>query len=787
MARFNFRHGLARYQEDGVGNPGFLQPSNGGSYVDLLVAPDPVVFIAAHYDADYMLTENASKAKAWGPFVTGTNYYLYWDTDFITGELTRGYSTLEPVHGDDKPNSPAVDQHWFDTDDTVMKVWSGSSWVEKIRVFAATYANGAVLTQRQKGSQVSISDTKTFAGPPLFDPDGNPLQKFQRNRRGQFITTETDLHSQFSRIANFRVEAAVVQAEANEEIPIHYCVAYFDYDRLVLGRNTDTTKPVIGVSMEEMNTNEVRSFITKGYISNEIDWDWSASTVGTPIYCGTTGSLDVVPPISGMSQQVATVINKTTIFVDIRKPILVGIPAPSGSTALLFDPSTGAFVSSGSLPSGGSTILGGLLDVNLTTPIDGQTLSYDSINDVWINSSVGSNANTNPLGWIPDNTNADLRIADTYTDNGTTYGIRSAYFNADNKLEMELARFDPLVSVTDQQLKWDETATSFSVSIDNPTDFPSRYIASVLDITDIVGVHPTLLNYNIDPPLPTPNSGVDWTQTIQTTLLATILSNGSALSGGIAAATIRFADDQTTPWPTTDDLNITWEDANTSILFSSLSGNTFLGTYASVYYTVSNTGISNQGNVSNVVTAIGGTLDNIAGSGTMTFNDLLHIGNNFSRSVSVSTTFARPSGVTGTGYTVLDSAADPTITASFTYPTFYVWSVNTITPPSRADVITGNAFSGSVVLLGNQQVQLDTLITNPAIVPQGFWLAIDSSVTQPTVFQTGPSVTLLSDVAVVTGNTVLLSPDVPEVGYPPVEYTLYGITLQPGSTYVRVT
>lgn len=321
MARFNFRQGIARRQQDGAGNGSNLQPSNGGSYVDLIVSPDPTVFITAHYDVNYMFSENASVTKAWGPFVSGTDYWLYWDVDFITGELTRGYSLFEPVHGSTPPASPLADQHWFDSNETVMKVWTGTTWIEKIRTFTCKYQNGAIIVDYPIGSQVGIAGVRAFAGTVLFDPDGTPLQKFQRNRRGRFVTTETELHGQFSRISNFRVEAAIVQGKANENIPIHFCVSYSDFDELRLARNTVPEQECIGLAAEDMVTGEVRSYITKGFITNEVDWNWSAEDVGTPLFVGPTGELVTVPPISTSMQQVAMVINQTTIFVNI-KPVI---------------------------------------------------------------------------------------------------------------------------------------------------------------------------------------------------------------------------------------------------------------------------------------------------------------------------------------------------------------------------------------------------------------------------------------------------------------------------------
>lgn len=322
MARFNFRHGIARRQEDGFGNGANLQPSNGGTFIDIIVAPDPTIFIASHYDVDYMLSENTNVTKAWGPFNGGTNYFLYWDVDLMTGELTRGYTIHEPRFGVQPPPNPSVDQHWFDNNQTVMKVWTGSLWTEKIRVFACKYQQGASIIDFPIGTQVGINNAVVFAGAILFDNDGKPLQQFQQNRRGRFITTESPLHSQFSRIGNFRVEAAIIQGKARENIPIHHCVAYAEYDEVVLARNLEPEKPCIGLAAEDMNTGEVRSYITKGFITNEIDWDWSDYPVGTPIFVGASGNLlPETPPLQNFIQKVGVIINRTTIYVNIGEAI----------------------------------------------------------------------------------------------------------------------------------------------------------------------------------------------------------------------------------------------------------------------------------------------------------------------------------------------------------------------------------------------------------------------------------------------------------------------------------
>jgi len=378
VAILNFRQGIARRQEDGTGNPNNLQPSNGGSWVDLIVSPDPTIFVFAHQDVDYMQTENATVAKAWGPFTSGTDYWLYWDVDFLTGELTRGYTTVEPTYGNTEP-AHIIDKHWFDTSTYLMKVWTGASWIEKIRLFAAKYASGATLIYSPLGSQVGLNNIKIHAGKILFDPDGKPLQKFQRNRRGQFITTETPLNSQFNRIANFRVESAIVQGEAEETIPIHYAVALSDYDKLVIAKSSDSSLPAIGIATEDMNPGEVRSYITKGFITDEITWDWSAYPAHTNLFVGATGELIPAPEASATTQQkIGYIVNKTTIFIEVDDQILLEPPL-GNEIGLLVDRDTGKTIGR-QIP----FTLDDLADVNVGSPQAGDVIVWSSALNSWV-------------------------------------------------------------------------------------------------------------------------------------------------------------------------------------------------------------------------------------------------------------------------------------------------------------------------------------------------------------------------------------------------------------------
>jgi len=227
----------------------------------------------------------------------------------------------------------------------------------------------------------------------------------------------------------------------------------------------------------------------------------------------------------------------------------------------------------------------------------------------------------------------------------------------------------------------------------------------------------------------------------------------------------------------------------TAISTVALSGKTFLDSYSSTTYSLTVTGMNSSSNYSHVITRIGGTISNASGEGTFTFDSAIHKDNTSSitRSVSTTTTFNRSATVTGTAYSAILTATSGVL-ATCTYPSFWIFTVGAGTPPVVADIVSGTAFSVNVNVLGDQAVTFSTqAVSNPNATPRVFWFSLRSSLSQPTVFKTGASPSLLSDVSVTTGNSVSLVPTPIPSGYSAVSYTLYGITLQPGTTYVSIS
>ena len=222
---------------------------------------------------------------------------------------------------------------------------------------------------------------------------------------------------------------------------------------------------------------------------------------------------------------------------------------------------------------------------------------------------------------------------------------------------------------------------------------------------------------------------------------------------------------------------------------TNLSNNTFLVPYNTTSYGISITGLFNSANAVSSVTTTGGTVSNATGSGTFTFTVPIHKNNTGNtRTISCSTVFTRPSTVTGTQYTAIVSGTTSSVSASFTYPTYWLWTDNAQTIPTRSTIVTGSSPASGVTSLGNQ-IKTFAATINPGVVGKTFWFAVRTAASQPTIFKTGNDASLLSAVSVAVTTTVMLEPDsIPTDGTWSAEsYTIYGINLQAGNTYVSIS
>lgn len=315
-----FRQGIARYQTDVNGMPAFLKKSNQtGQFVDLIVSPDPTIIVFAHKDATYIVEETKTISKAWGPFPNTPNSteYLFWDISLLDGQISRGFTYLEPIYSSVAPHNPANEQHWFDNQTTTMKVWNGSKWLEKVRVFAGKYSSTAVLISYPVGTQAGL--TGQFEGGNLIlDSFNKPL----RQTDGAFVTSATKLAIVGMGTNSVQFEAQMLSGMANEYIAKFSLVQLAGQRKILLGRTADPMSRIAGIVTEDLYESESGRLITTGLVRNE-QWNFPLSSINRPVFCGPTGQVTLNPPQAGVCQIAGFVFDKDSIFMQIQQPIIL--------------------------------------------------------------------------------------------------------------------------------------------------------------------------------------------------------------------------------------------------------------------------------------------------------------------------------------------------------------------------------------------------------------------------------------------------------------------------------
>lgn len=307
--RVSFRHGIVRAPQN------FLSLSN--KQVDLVIQPnEPIIASVADRYTNYLLTERESVQGAWiGPFEPGQDYWLYWDINIVTGVVTRGYTTVEPVRGIIYPNETTVDdQYWFDLVNNESKVWINTGWVRRIRLFAAKLTQGAIFTgmsvdsQSFLGSQVG-NYTNVSTGSILYDPI---TRKGIKRSDGIFITTEDNISTGMSSSSLVKFGSLVMEAIANNSIPAYSIVHYMDYDLIELATNYLMDNGIYGIVDKSYQAGEAAQVIIDGVIQN-MEWDWSHLPINTPLYVNEIGEL--TPDVPPTPIIVAVIVDVHTILL----------------------------------------------------------------------------------------------------------------------------------------------------------------------------------------------------------------------------------------------------------------------------------------------------------------------------------------------------------------------------------------------------------------------------------------------------------------------------------------
>jgi hypothetical protein len=187
---------------------------------------------------------------------------------------------------------------WYDTSTHRTFVYTGSSWAERIRVFAAQLYQlsfsplGTNAPPNFTGTQ--IGDVSSIrAGRVMYTDSFIPIIRDD----GTFLTTEDQFFANASRVDALRLESNVARARSSMVLGAFSVVGWTadgvisvaDYDMVGRGSTNDPLPPddrttVIGMLTEDLLPGETGSIIVQGVITNP-EWNWLDVThIGAPLW-----------------------------------------------------------------------------------------------------------------------------------------------------------------------------------------------------------------------------------------------------------------------------------------------------------------------------------------------------------------------------------------------------------------------------------------------------------------------------------------------------------------------
>jgi hypothetical protein len=373
--KINFRQGIVSYPES-TGGQTFLQVPVAGT-VNII---GEVSVALAHRDADYLHTEVNTVAPAWTSVPTSGDAWLYWDIDTKTAAVTYGHTTVQPVSQSTQPGTLVSDLHWFDTVTNIHKVYDGTRFLERIRVFAARingtqlFPMGSNTASPYAGTQIGNNNI-TFAGQILF-AGGLPVIVNTSNsfsppafgRAYTFATTETEFVTGGAQKVNtIRLESDFTTAAAAQNLAAYDIVKYNSAGRLEPAGYNDTTSTTIGIITDDAAINSLATVILQGVVTNE-QWNWT--TIGAELFILNDGELTDVDP------------NLTTpsLYPESKPPVARVL----NSKEIIFMQGLGKVGPRG-LPVEELNSIG---DVEIDNVVIGQVLTYTGSPALWRNSDA---------------------------------------------------------------------------------------------------------------------------------------------------------------------------------------------------------------------------------------------------------------------------------------------------------------------------------------------------------------------------------------------------------------
>jgi Phage tail repeat like len=327
--KINFRQGLISYQQSGA-QAVFLLPGTVANNVSLSIAPQPTIATIAHGSSDYLLKFDQTVLNAW-QLEPGVDNWLFIDQNLISGALTYGITTFEPITSAVEPGVAAAGQLWFDLNATVMKTFNGAKWIDTPRLVVAKVVGGNTnqIQSYSTGSSVGLF----VSGSPGFlmlDSQLRPL----RTSSGELLTSDTAVRIKTTVGTSGVLSEPVtgfVPIRANQAIPAMSLVYFSGEDSVSLASSDPSLvdlKTPVGIIEYALATNEVGTLTQIGELTYD-QWDFQPEQFGKPLYCGYNGQLTATRPQGIQAYRVAYIKNAKTIlfYVDSEtQPQVVSSP-----------------------------------------------------------------------------------------------------------------------------------------------------------------------------------------------------------------------------------------------------------------------------------------------------------------------------------------------------------------------------------------------------------------------------------------------------------------------------
>jgi hypothetical protein len=325
----NFRQGIIAFQQ----TPRFMRLNTDGN-VNFDASMSQTILNFADGSSNYLYYETASITDAW-VIPANTPCWMYWDISTENATRTFGYTLYNPF-STTAPDNPQLNQMYFDLSTFKYQTWNGIAWSDCIRVIGGyTDGNGNITTQ-SSGSQIDIYQN-AVTDVIVFDFNNLPMKKYTQTGY-EFLNKSTIVSFQNINIDSFKYENIVkAHGTASEPITKHYCVTWQNYNTLELADPTLLGSPAFALAEHNVETGEVTSLHTVGFLVNRTDWNWPYAP-NTILYVGPNGTLTVTPDFEHSIQRVGYIVSPNTIYVDITEQLINYDPTATPSPTMSFTP-----------------------------------------------------------------------------------------------------------------------------------------------------------------------------------------------------------------------------------------------------------------------------------------------------------------------------------------------------------------------------------------------------------------------------------------------------------------